>query len=75
MLRILTILANNSFDGVVIPDHTPQMTCAAPWHAGMAHTIGFILAAEAMLKTSSKKPGADLVEPTDARKLTGGHRS
>jgi mannonate dehydratase len=75
MLRILTILANNSFDGVVIPDHTPQMTCAAPWHAGMAHTIGFILAAEAMLKTSSQKPGVDSVEPTDARKLTRGHRS
>ncbi len=75
MLRILTILANNGFDGVVIPDHTPQMTCAAPWHAGMAHTIGFILAAEAMLKTSSKKPGTDSVEPADARKLTRGHRS
>ena len=56
MLRILTILAKNNFDGVVIPDHTPQMTCAAPWHAGMAHTIGFILAAKAMLKTSSKTP-------------------
>jgi mannonate dehydratase len=51
MLRILSILAKNAFDGVVIPDHTPQMTCSAPWHAGMAHTIGFILAAQAMLKT------------------------
>jgi mannonate dehydratase len=47
MLRILSILARNEFDGVVIPDHTPQMTCPAPWHAGMAHTIGFILAAQA----------------------------
>jgi mannonate dehydratase len=74
MLRILTILANNSFDGVVIPDHTPQMTCAAPWHAGMAHTIGFILAAEAMLKTSSKKPGAVSVEAIDASKLTRSER-
>ena len=53
MLRILAILAKNQFDGVIIPDHTPQMTCPAPWHAGMAHTIGFILAAQAMLKTSS----------------------
>ena len=40
---------------MIIPDHTPQMTCAAPWHAGMAHTIGFILAAQAMLKTSPKR--------------------
>ena len=49
MLRILKILQQNNFDGVIIPDHTPQMTCAAPWHAGMAHTLGFILAAERAL--------------------------
>lgn len=42
MSRILRILHANRFDGVVIPDHTPQMSCAAPWHAGMAHTLGFI---------------------------------
>jgi hypothetical protein len=30
---------------VLIPDHTPQMACAAPWHAGMAHTLGFMRAA------------------------------
>jgi mannonate dehydratase len=54
MIRILTILARNDFDGVVIPDHTPQMSCPAPCHAGMAHTIGFILATQAMLKRSSK---------------------
>ena len=52
MIRILSILAKNKFEGVVIPDHTPQMTCPAPWHAGMAHTIGFILAAQAMLERS-----------------------
>jgi mannonate dehydratase len=42
MARILSILKRNGFDGVVIPDHAPQMSCAAPWHAGMAHTLGFI---------------------------------
>jgi mannonate dehydratase len=52
MLRILTILHRNHFDGVVIPDHTPQMTCDAPWHAGMAHTLGFMLAAKAALEAS-----------------------
>ena len=52
MLRILAILHRNRFDGVVIPDHTPQMTCSAPWHAGMAHTIGFMLAAKAMLESA-----------------------
>jgi len=56
MLRILSILAKNGFDGVVIPDHTPQMTCSAPWHAGMAHTLGFILAAKAMFKPARGGP-------------------
>ena len=45
MLRILAILHRNEFDGVLIPDHSPQMACAAPWHAGMAHTLGFMKAA------------------------------
>jgi mannonate dehydratase len=53
MLRILSILHRNNFDGVIVPDHTPQMSCSAPWHAGMAHTIGFVLAAKAMLESSS----------------------
>ena len=51
MIRILSILKRNKFDGVIIPDHTPQMTCAAPWHAGMAHTLGFLLAAKAVIDT------------------------
>lgn len=44
MLRVLSILHRNGFDGVLIPDHSPQMTCGAPWHAGMAHTLGFMRA-------------------------------
>ena len=50
MLRVLAILHENQFDGVIIPDHTPQMTCSAPWHAGMAHTLGFLAAALASLR-------------------------
>ncbi|HVS54097.1 MAG TPA: mannonate dehydratase [Opitutaceae bacterium] len=45
MLRVLRILHRNGFDGVVIPDHTPQPACAAPWHAGMAHALGWMRAA------------------------------
>jgi mannonate dehydratase len=45
MLRVLGILKGNRFDGVLIPDHTPQMTCAAPWHAGMAFALGYMKAA------------------------------
>ena len=44
VLRVLAILHRNKFDGVIIPDHAPQMSCAAPWHAGMAFAMGFILA-------------------------------
>ena len=45
MLRVISILYKNGFDGVLIPDHSPQMTCSSPWHAGMAHTLGFLRAA------------------------------
>lgn len=44
VLRVLAILKRNGFEGVIIPDHAPQMSCAAPWHAGMAYAMGFIKA-------------------------------
>ncbi len=44
-LRVLEILKKNNFDGVIIPDHTPQMDCAAPWHAGMAFALGYFRSA------------------------------
>ena len=44
MLRVLRILKQNKFDGVIIPDHAPQMSCAAPWDAGMAYALGFLRA-------------------------------
>jgi mannonate dehydratase len=42
MLRVLEILKRNRFEGVLIPDHTPQMSCPAPWHAGMAYAMGYM---------------------------------
>jgi mannonate dehydratase len=42
MVRVLRILQTNEFQGVLIPDHTPQMTCGAPWHAGMAYALGYM---------------------------------
>lgn len=45
MVQALRILHKNGFDGVMIPDHTPQMQCAAPWHAGMAFALGYMRAA------------------------------
>lgn len=45
ILRVLRLLKKNGFEGVLIPDHTPQMSCAAPWHAGMAFALGYLRAA------------------------------
>jgi mannonate dehydratase len=42
--RVLEILHRNGFDGVIIPDHAPQMNCDAPWHAGMAFAMGYLKA-------------------------------
>lgn len=42
--RVMRILKKNGFDGVLIPDHAPQMSCAAPWHAGMAYALGYMRA-------------------------------
>ena len=45
MIRALREYADSGYDGVLIPDHTPHMTCAAPWHAGMAFALGYMRAA------------------------------
>ena len=44
MKKIVSILKKNNFRGVLIPDHTPQMSCDAPWHAGMAYAMGYMKA-------------------------------
>lgn len=42
--RVLTILHEGGFDGVVIPDHTPYPVCESPWHTGKAYALGWIRA-------------------------------
>ena len=44
-LRLLRVLHRNGFDGVVIHDRAPQMACDSPWHAGVAHALGYLRAA------------------------------
>lgn len=51
VLRVLRILHRNGYEGVIIPDHAPQMSCAAPWHAGMAFAMGFLRAGLKSLET------------------------
>ena len=45
MVQILRILHRNHYAGVLIPDHTPLLECAAPWQAGMAFAMGYMKAA------------------------------
>ncbi|HUI73166.1 MAG TPA: mannonate dehydratase [Spirochaetia bacterium] len=42
--RIIRILKRNGYSGVLIPDHTPLLECAASWHAGMAYAVGYMRA-------------------------------
>lgn len=50
MFRVLKQLEQSGFSGVLIPDHTPMMTCGAPWHAGMAYALGYMRAAFQMME-------------------------
>ena len=42
--RIISILRECNFEGVIIPDHSPQVSGPAPWHAGMAFAMGYLTA-------------------------------
>ena len=42
MKTIVSTLARNGFSGVLIPDHVPFPDCESPWHAGMAHALGYM---------------------------------
>ena len=44
MAEIVRILRDEGFDGVMVPDHTPELDCGAPWHAGMAYALGYMRA-------------------------------
>jgi mannonate dehydratase len=50
MLTAIKTYKECGYDGVFIPDHTPHVSCAAPWHAGMAFALGYIRSAMNMLE-------------------------
>ena len=54
MLKALSLLKQCDFDGVLIPDHTPEIDCQAPWHAGMAFALGYMRAAMQQLDRLGK---------------------
>jgi mannonate dehydratase len=55
VLRVLRILQKNKFEGLVIPDHAPQLTCDAPWQAGMAFAMGYLKACLQMVEKESSQ--------------------
>lgn len=50
MIEALRAYRDSGYQGVLIPDHTPHTSCAAPWHAGMAFALGYMRAAMNMLE-------------------------
>jgi mannonate dehydratase len=42
MVRVMRILKENDYQGVLIPDHTPEMSTSAGWHTGMAYALGYM---------------------------------
>lgn len=50
MIRVLRLLRDSGYSGVLIPDHTPHIECAAPWHAGMAYALGYMKAAITLIE-------------------------
>ncbi|MEE0673289.1 MAG: mannonate dehydratase [Enterocloster sp.] len=44
MIKVVEILNEYDYQGVVIPDHTPFMHCSDGWHAGMAYALGYMRA-------------------------------
>lgn len=62
MAEIVRVLRDENYDGVLVPDHVPDMDCPAPWHAGNAYTIGYMKALVANadhLGPSRSAKGAD----------------
>lgn len=49
MIRAMRIFKKNNYNGIFIPDHTPQLACNAPWHAGMAYALGYMKALLAVI--------------------------
>ncbi|MDA0839365.1 MAG: mannonate dehydratase, partial [Planctomycetota bacterium] len=44
MTKAMRIYKECGYDGLLMPDHTPHTSCAAPWHAGMAYALGYMKA-------------------------------
>jgi len=50
---VVRALDDVGFDGVMIPDHVPEMTTEAPWAAGRGYTVGYL---KGMLRALDGEP-------------------
>lgn len=66
MAEIVKVLHDEGYDGVLVPDHVPELDCVAPWHAGHAYTVGYMKALIAQTVASSDRQ-ARAVEAEAAR--------
>ena len=51
MAEIARILHEEGYQGILVPDHVPEISCPAPWHVGMAHALGYM---SALAKTAPR---------------------
>ena len=51
MPRVSRIRHAHGYKGMLVPNLTPEMTCDALWHAGMAYALGYIWA---LLQTAER---------------------
>lgn len=60
MAEIVRVLHEEGFDGVLVPDHVPDLDCTAPWHAGHAYTVGYMkaLVAHAAALSAARPAGS-----------------
>jgi mannonate dehydratase len=63
MRRVIRILREEGFDGVLVPDHVPELDCPAPWHAGHAYTVGYM---KALIAAEPDRQGNRQSSPREA---------
>jgi mannonate dehydratase len=44
MAEIVRVLRDANYDGVLVPDHVPDLHSPSPWHSGNAYTVGYMRA-------------------------------
>ena len=64
MVRALRLYLRNGYDGVIIPDHTPQMACAAPCSPSLSEAPS--LSAGSSRSASRHASTAAAISPADS---------